>query len=381
MPLRRTAGSVLTTLRLVGGLLLLGAPVAGAQGLPQWLSDADFWSLGRLFSEPDRYFRSDNLVSNEIGYQMVIPELQRLVRPGGIYVGVGPEQNFTYIAATRPALAFILDIRDDNRILHLMYKALFELSSTRADFLSRLFSRPRPPGLDTASTVDELFAGYARTPPDGELERQTESAITMRLVEGHGFVLSEEEQRRLNGMLEAFYENGPEIDYFVSIESGGSVRPRGAMPDYAQLMRSTDLEGVPRSFLASEANYAIVRDLQLRNLIIPVVGDFAGPSALRSIGNFVRGVGAVVNVFYLSNVEQYLWIEHAEPDFYASVRTLPLDGSSTFIRSSGNGFRGGGAQPGGGGMPFALLSNIREFLHLLEIGRVRSYEDVLTVSH
>jgi hypothetical protein len=377
----RTHRRFATVLALGLALAAVAVPAVAAQDLPDRLSDADFWSLVRLFSEQDRYFRSDNLLSNETGYQLVIPELQRTVRPGGVYLGVGPEQNFTYISALRPGLAFILDMRDDNKILQLMYKALFEMSTTRADFLARLFSRPRPPGLDTGATAQTLFAAFARTPPDSGMESVTFETVRNHLLGVHGFVLTNDELRRLSELVEAFYENGPGLNYFVSLESGGSVRPWSTMPDYAQLMTATDPDGVPRSFLATEENYRVVRDLQVRNLIIPLVGDFAGQSALRSVGNFVRSLHAVVNVFYTSNVEQYLWIEHAEADFYNSVRTLPLDSSSTFIRSSGGGFRGGGMAPGGGGMRYTLLGSIKEFLHLLDIGRIQAYQDVLTVSH
>ena len=73
---------------------------------------------------------------------------RQVARPsGGVYIGVGPEQNFSYIARLRPAMAFIIDIRRENLNLHLFYKALFEVSSDRADFVSRLFSRPRPTGI------------------------------------------------------------------------------------------------------------------------------------------------------------------------------------------------------------------------------------------
>ena len=104
------------------------------------LSDAEFWSVSEALSEPAGAFTiSDNLVSNEPRFA----ENARFVQArGGVYVGVGPEQNFSYIAKVRPATAFIVDIRRENRNLHLLYKALFEISSDRADFVSRLFSRP-----------------------------------------------------------------------------------------------------------------------------------------------------------------------------------------------------------------------------------------------
>src|SRR2546430_14944461 len=99
------------------------------------------------FSEPNGYFRADNFVSNETTFQYVIRELKK-VTPGGVYLGVGPDQNFTYVVAMRPKIAIIFDIRRQNMLQHLMYKALIEMSSDRADFISRLFSRKRPEGLE-----------------------------------------------------------------------------------------------------------------------------------------------------------------------------------------------------------------------------------------
>ena len=94
---------------------------AGGGAIPDRLTDTEFWSLSRELSEPNGYFRSDNLVSNEIQFQHVIPELTRTAKTGRVYLGVGPEQNFTYIAALRPAMVFLVDIRRGNLQLHLMY--------------------------------------------------------------------------------------------------------------------------------------------------------------------------------------------------------------------------------------------------------------------
>ena len=111
--------------------------------LPEKLTDAEFWKIISDFSEPNGYFRSDNLLSNEIWYQYVIPELTRIAKPSRLYLGVGPEQNFAYIVALTPKMVFIVDVRRGNLHLHLMYKALFELSKDRAEFVSRLFSKKR----------------------------------------------------------------------------------------------------------------------------------------------------------------------------------------------------------------------------------------------
>src|SRR2546422_7743327 len=127
---------------------------------PAQLTDRQFWTLSRDSSEEDGFFRSDNLLSNETSFQYIIPDLLKTARQGRVYLGVGPEQNFTYIAALKPAMAIIIDIRHGNLDVQLMYKALFELSKDRGDFVSRLFSRKRPNGLTEKSTVSEILTEY-----------------------------------------------------------------------------------------------------------------------------------------------------------------------------------------------------------------------------
>src|SRR5205814_9490651 len=134
------------------------------QSLPAAISDADFWTMVDQFSEPGGTFASDNIISNEIAYQQVIPELKRSAQDGA-YLGVGPEQNFTYISALRPAVAFIIDIRRQNLLLHLMYKALVEVAADRADFMSRLFARPVPVTLAAHPGPGALFDAFAAVSP------------------------------------------------------------------------------------------------------------------------------------------------------------------------------------------------------------------------
>jgi hypothetical protein len=56
----------------------------------------------------------------------------------------------------------VLDIRRQNMLEHLTYKALFEMSTDRADFLSRLFSRQRLPDRDKDSIfpIEHLIAAF-----------------------------------------------------------------------------------------------------------------------------------------------------------------------------------------------------------------------------
>src|SRR4029079_15593152 len=149
--------------------------------MPIW-SDQEFWKLSSESSEPNGYFRSDNLLSNETGFQYVIPDLIRTTKPGRVYMGVGPEQNFTYIVATKPAMVFIVDVRRGNLDLQLMYKALFELSSDRADFVSRLFAKQRREGLPSKSTPADIFARFWNVETSDTLYNQNLQAIYSELT-------------------------------------------------------------------------------------------------------------------------------------------------------------------------------------------------------
>src|SRR5215471_12528776 len=155
------------TRALAIALVLAATPlivVASQATLPSRISDADFWKLTQDLSEPNGSFRSDNLLSNEMVFSRVLPELVSKAKPEGVYMGVGPEQNFTYMAAIKPKIAFIVDVRRGNLQLQLMYKALFELSADRAEFVSRLFTKPRPAGLSATSTAIELMNAYWNIP-------------------------------------------------------------------------------------------------------------------------------------------------------------------------------------------------------------------------
>src|SRR6516162_2676914 len=151
-------------------LVLIVAPFArAAQTLPSQLSDQEFWKLSSESSEADGTFRSDNLLSNESYFQYVIPRLNETTKQERVYMGVGPEQNFTYIAALKPKMVFIVDIRRGNLDLQLMYKALFEMSKNRAEFVSRLFAKKQPEGIGPNSTVEEIFSAVQSAPSTDEI--------------------------------------------------------------------------------------------------------------------------------------------------------------------------------------------------------------------
>ncbi len=330
--LAASVGVALLTL-LVGGARAERAP---QDTLPSRLSGEQLWQLITDLSEPNGYFRSDNLVSNEIWLQWVIPDLVAKVRPGGVYMGVGPEQNFTYIAALKPRMVFITDVRRGNLHTHLMYKALFELSADRSDFVSRLFTKKRPDGLSASSSATDIMNAFWDVQTSAEsVYKANLKAIQDHLTKRHGLPLSDEDLSGIEYVYHSFYWFGPSITYNSS--SGGG---RGFSTTYYDLMVATDGAGIARSFLSSEETFRVLKDLHERNLVVPVVGNFAGPTTLRAVGDYVRQRGSFVMAYYLSNVEQYLYQDGLWQRFCANVATLPLDDGSSFIRSVSGG--GGG---------------------------------------
>jgi hypothetical protein len=369
---------VLVAALAIGGALSCASGPAPAGALPDSLSSEEFWELSASLSESGGYFRSDNLVSNEHTFQFVIPALVELVQPGGVYLGVAPDQNFTYIAATRPHMAFIIDVRRGNLLQHLLYKALFELSADRAAFVSRLFSKPRPADVGPASGVSDIFDAFARVASSETLYRENLAAIKARLVEDHKLPLSEPDLQQIESIYFAFFWDGPAIRYSMNA-FGRRGSAFGRFPSFEELARQTDWTGVQRSYLASEDLYRTVRRLQQRNLIVPVVGNFAGPKALKAVGAWVRDRGSYVNSFYVSNVEQYLYQDGIFEAFARNVATLPAGPSSTFIRSVSSRYGYRGPYQWHDGRASALYP-IPDFVRDFGEGRLRTYYDLNTRS-
>lgn len=386
MTWRRSLGAGVLAVAL-GLAALASAPLlhVEAKPLPNQLSNEDFWRLVEAFSEPSGYFQSDNLVSNEHTFQYVVPALQQMARPGRVYVGVAPDQNFTYMLALKPQLAFIVDIRRGNLHTQMMYKALIELSLDRAEFVGRLFARPRPEGLTSKSTVDEIFMAYARTISDGNLQAETWARMQAHLTQTRNFRLKDEDLRGIEDIYDQFVRYGPSITYSSGPgRQGGGIRRRGGgfsnFPSYADLMRQTDASGVQRGYLATEESFQALKLMEQRNLIVPIVGDFAGPKALRAVGRYIRDHGSTVAAFYTSNVEQYLFRNGVWRNFYSNLSTLPLDDSSVIIRSVSprDGYLGAPQGPDGrANVLDPVLPLVKDF----NASKITSYYDVTSRVH
>ena len=297
------------------------------------LSKAEFASLVETLSEEGGYFHSDNFTSNETSYLHVVDRLRELGVSGGAYVGVGPEQNFSYIAKVRPRIAFIVDIRRQAVLQHLLYKALFQLSENRAAFLARLLSRPLSAAVTAQGepSIESLMDYFAHAPAPLHVYAANLTQVRTMVERDFGIALSAQDREQLDYVYSCFQKEGTEIGFrFGQANSGFGYR---RFPDLRDLILERDLAGERGNFLATEADYQYVRGLQLENRIVPVVGDFAGKKALAAVGDYLRKHGHSVSAFYTSNVEQFLFQNSVVPAFAENVRRLPIDERSVFIRA------------------------------------------------
>lgn len=306
-----------------------------AQGRVPTIADSSFVRLIEELSEPSGYFDTDNLISNETSYLHVIGKLDELGLEGGAYLGVGPDQNFSYIAQLRPRVAYILDIRRDNMLQHLLFKSLFVLAGSRVEYMCSLFGRPPPRGGGSwdGAEIEDLVAYIDSTEVDPRLLMRTMEEVEL-VLSRVGLGLSEEDRFTIRRFHEVFARAGLDLRF-----SSHNRPPLPDYPTYRRLLLERDLRGRRSSYLAEEEDYRYLRSLQRRNLIIPVVGDFAGDHALRAIGRDVAARGATVTAFYTSNVELYLMRDGVFDRFAANLASLPFDDRSVIIRSYfGRGF-------------------------------------------
>jgi hypothetical protein len=315
-------------------------------------------------SERGGYFDTDNLISNERSYLHVIPELRRAGARGGAYVGVGPDTNFSYIAEVRPSIAFIIDVRRDNLLLHLLFKSLFAISDTRVEYLAHLLGRAPPPAIDgwRGAPIDRITAYFDRAAPVPSGVAASRRRIETQLQET-GVPLSAEDLATIASFHQRFVEAGLDLRF----NSTGRP-PQYHYPTYRDLLLETDSHGEHTNYLASEEAFGAVKALQARDLVIPVVGDLSGPSAMAAIGRLLTERGERMTAFYASNVEFYLYGQGTFERFAANLRQIPHSGNAVLIRSVfgryTRGWRDGSA---------SQLQSIDDLLSGEAEGRFRSY--------
>jgi hypothetical protein len=323
------------------------------------------------WSEPEGYFDTDNFISNETSYLHVIPELAKRVRPGGVYLGVGPDQNFSYIVHTRPSLAIIVDIRRQNMLELLFYKALFDLSASRAEFLSMLFAKDAP-RIDRTATLPDLLRATRRAPSSDSRHQTNFAAIKRRLTTDYGLKLSAADFRKIEYVYDTFFRENLDLR-FSSIGRSNALN----YPTFEQILLQTDRTGRLQNYLADEESFLWLKKFQAENRLVPIVGDFAGPHAFKAAGAFLGRNGLQVSAFYTSNVEFYLFGRPEWRAFLENVRALPMSNDAVFIRAYFS--SAGPVHPLSvpGHRSTTLVHDASKFLSDAAAGKIRDYWDVV----
>jgi hypothetical protein len=326
-----------TSLRCIRLALIVAVAIgfaAASDSFQDRIPSAEFSKIIKTFSEEEGYFISDNFTSNEDGYLSITNKLRELHISGGAYIGVGPEQNFTYIAKLRPEIVFLVDIRRQAMIQHLMFKALFHLSKDRVEFLARLLSRrlAEKNAPDIHSSLRALMDYFSDAPASASYYSSNLAEIERTIQSEFEFPLSKEDRNSLTVVYKSFYTEGLDQSFKFNFSRRGRMGP--GMPSLRDLIEQPDPNGKPGNFLAINDDYQFVRDLQEKNRIIPIVGDFAGRKAFRAIAGYLRDHSYTVCAFYTSNVEMYLFENGVFTDFVENVKALPITSSSLFIRCS-----------------------------------------------
>jgi hypothetical protein len=354
--------------------LMLGAAVAAQPGSSK--NHKAFAALSARLSETGGYFDSDNLISNETSYQHVLGKIRENQVQGGVYIGVGPDQNFTYIARIRPRVAIITDIRRDNLLQHLLFKSLFDRARNRVEYLCLFFGKPFPKTRGWESRgVREIVEYIDNTASDSKLIDKTQKML-LQDIQKFGIMLSETDLETVGRIHRAFYSAGLEIRY-----SSYHRPPRSIYPTYRDLLLERDLDGNLSNYFNSEDDFQFLKKMQAEDRIVPVVCDLSGPKALKAVGQYLTEIKEKVSALYVSNVEFYLVRQGTFDRFVENLKSLPIDNRSMIIRSYFN-YYPSSSHPQAIGDHFStqLLQRIEDLLRLCSSGECENYTDIVTKS-
>ena len=320
-----------TPVRAFRAVVLAGATVfAFATPLRAQRPDSSFAGLVARLSEPGGYFDSDNIITNEASYLHVASQLQKAHTRGGMYIGVGPDQSFSYIALIKPQIALMVDIRRDNMLEHLLFKSVFALARNRMEYICLLLGKPVPADIDkwNGKSTAEILSYVNLTATSFEAAAATKKASNDRIT-AFGVPLDPRDRSVIDKYRMEFVTSGLDTRY-----SSLGRNNRSEYPSFGQLIAATDRAGKQIGSLGSEDAFQTVRSMQVSDRIIPIVGNVAGSQAMAAIAAYAVEKRLNVSAFYLSNVEQYLIQRNQGFDKYvANVRRLPHDSTSVIIRS------------------------------------------------
>lgn len=196
---------------------------------------------------------------------------------GGVYVGVGSDQNYLLGAWARSEVLVLMDFDQAIVDLHRVYRVLFRAAETPEEFLHLWQLKSRP---EVRRLVEE---GYA------------DKKVRASALRAYGTARWTVE-RRLKRVVEQM--------------------EKASLP----------------CFLVDEAEYAHLRRLFLEDKVFMVRGDLTARRSVSAIAQAAAQAGLKVGVLYLSNAEQYF---PYDAQYRSNMRALPLGEDGVVLRTSG----------------------------------------------
>lgn len=204
--------------------------------------------------------------------------LKYLNNRGGAYIGVGSDQNLTFIAWAKSRFAFLMDYDPVVVWVNMINRALILASPTKEDFIA---------------------------------------------------LWETKNWKKAWKILRKEYKGHKDLKMIVQSHKQFAYRLRFHYLKRVKRWRKTWVP-VDYSWLHTDKDYGYIRKMFQTNRIRVMKGDLLLNKSLRGIGNVCRKAGIPVRVVYLSNAEQF-W--HYPGHFRKNFRNLPVDGKSILIRS------------------------------------------------
>jgi hypothetical protein len=178
---------------------------------------------------------------------------------GGLYVGVGAEQNYLFMGWSRPEVAVLVDFDDVIPRLHHIYASLFRR-------------------LDTPEALLGCWTGKVQG--EGASPCSSDQVVSWLTEDYEGDILK--------GVKNVWKFSRPRI-----------------APHLVSLRDHFTKLGVP-SFLTDQATYTFVAEMVRAGRVRAVRGDFTKRRTMTDIAAFARKACLPVRTLYLSNVDDYI---------------------------------------------------------------------------
>ncbi len=336
-------------------------------GQSQAQTDNNFSNIIKQLDDPPTGPSSaDNLMTNEDSIASIVDQISKEVPKGQVYLGVGPDQNYSLMAQVEPSYGFILDYRKKNQLLHLFQKALVEISADQQTYLENFWGRNFPELPLGLNDLENRLKTIAHQPVNESLLQSTKEKVRKTISKWN--LLNEQEFQEIATIQSRLAGPGPDAR-FLALKM---------YPTLGSLITMPSRSGQPSHWLGSEPSYACIRRLHVSSRILPIVGDWAATGSIRRLSGYLKSNQLQVGCIYMSDVEFFLLRGGLFQKYIEKLAELPLHPDSRIIRTSTREIRHPERIPGRSST--TIVRPLRRFLEIAKAGKIKVWDDLFGVS-